>query len=60
MIKTIKLDNRVYDQLDQLRERRDTFSDVVARPLTTKEGVDTLIGVWYRTHGERKADHDTK
>ena len=47
MSKTIKLENRVYFQLDQLRGKRETFSDVVAKLLTTKEGFDTMFQLWY-------------
>ena len=54
MSKTIKVEVKVYNQLDQLRGRRETFSDVVAKLLTTKEGVDTLLGIWYNQHGEKE------
>jgi len=53
MSKTIKLENRVYFQVNQLRGRKvrgglETFSEVVAKLLTTKEGVDTMIQLWER------------
>jgi len=54
MQKTIKVEDRVYQQLDQLRGKRETFSDVVARLLTTKEGVDTLLEIWHNQYGERE------
>lgn len=54
MSKAIKLDDRVYRQLDELRGKRDTFSDVVAKLLTTKEGVDTMIRIWMTQPGERE------
>jgi len=47
MSKTIKLEEKTYHQLDRLRGKRDTFSDVVAKLLTTKEGVDTMIVIWH-------------
>lgn len=53
MSKTIKLEDQVYHQLDQLRGKRETFSDVVAKLLTTKEGVDTMIRLWYGQSGDR-------
>ena len=46
MSKTIKLEDKVYHQLDHLRGKRETFSDVVAKLLTTKEGIDTMLGIW--------------
>ena len=46
MSKTIKLENQVYYQLDRLRGKRETFSDVVAKLLTTKEGFDTMVKIW--------------
>jgi len=54
MSKTIKLENQVYYQLDQLRGKRETFSDVVAKLLTTKEGVDTMVKIWLDRPGERE------
>lgn len=59
MSKTIKLENRVYIQLDQLRGKRETFSDVVAKLLTTKEGVDTMVRIWHGQPGEREHDIHT-
>lgn len=56
MSKTIKLENPVYFKLDNLRGKRDTFSDVVAKLLTTKEGVDTMVGIWHGQHGEREPE----
>ena len=47
MSKTIKVGDKVYDQLDRLRGKRETFNDVVEKLLTTKQGVDTMIGLWY-------------
>jgi len=35
MSKTIKLEDQVYDRLEQLREKRETFSQVVERLLET-------------------------
>lgn len=54
MSKTIKLGEQVYHRLDELRGKRDTFSDVVDKLLTTKEGVDTLLGIWHNQYGERE------
>ena len=52
MSKTIKLEDQVYHQLDQLRGKRETFSDVVAKLLTTKEGLDTMVQLWYGPGGD--------
>jgi len=52
MSKTIKLEEKTYHQLDQLRGKRDTFSDIVAKLLATKEGVDTIVGIWQGRPGE--------
>ncbi|MBA7675887.1 hypothetical protein ES703_84126 [subsurface metagenome] len=46
MSKTIKLEDKVYHQVDDLRGKRETFSDVVAKLLTTKEAADTLARIW--------------
>ncbi|MBA7683677.1 hypothetical protein ES703_92057 [subsurface metagenome] len=54
MTKTIKLGDKVYHQLDRLRGKRETFSDVVAKLLTTKEAADTLAGIWHNQPGERE------
>ena len=54
MSKTIKLEDRVYYQLDNLRGKRETFSDIVAKLLTTKEGIDTMLRIWYSQPGERE------
>ena len=53
MSKSIKLEDQVYHQLDELRGKRETFSDVVAKLLTTKEGFDTMFELWYGPRGER-------
>jgi len=58
MSKTIKLEDQVYYRLDRLRGKRETFSDVVAKLLTTKDGVDTMTGLWQNQPGER--DQQTK
>lgn len=57
MSKTIKLEDKIYHQLDQLRGKRETFSDVVAKLLTTKEGFDTMLDLWYgpRPEGDERA-----
>lgn len=47
MSKTIKVEDQVYYQLDQLRGKRETFTDIVAKLLTTKEAADTLAGIWH-------------
>ncbi len=54
MTKTIKVEDKVYHQLDRLRGKRETFSDVVAKLLTTKEGVDTMLGIWHNQYGEKE------
>ena len=53
MSKAIKVEDRVYDQLERIRGKRETFSDVVAKLLTTKEGIDTLIQLWSDQGAER-------
>ena len=58
MSKTIKLEDKVYHRLDNLRGKRETFSDVVAKLLTTKEAADTLAGIWHNPDGPR--DQQTK
>jgi len=57
MSKAIKLENQVYDRLDQLRGKRETFSDIVAKLLRTREGVDTLIGIWHTQYGEGEPEN---
>ena len=54
MSKTIRLEDQVHYHLDRLRGRRETFSDVVAKLLTTKDGVDTMIGLWLYQFEERE------
>ena len=56
MSKTIKLEDKVYRRLDDLRGKRDTFSDIVAKLLTSKEGIDTLLGIWHNRHEEKEAE----
>lgn len=57
MKKTIKVEDKVYHQLDRLRGKRETFSDVVAKLLTTKEGVDLMFGIWHNQYGEREPEN---
>ena len=57
MSKTIKLENPVYYQLDELRGKRESFSDVVAKLLTTKEGFDTMFQLWYGPRAESEFKH---
>ena len=59
MSKTIKLENQVYYQLDRLRGKRETFSEVVAKLLTTKEAVDTMALIWHGQLREREDDIHT-
>ena len=54
MVKTIKLSEETYNALDKLRAKRETFSDVVAKLLTTKEAADTLAGIWQDRPGEKE------
>lgn len=54
MSKAIKIEDKVYHQLDQLRGKGETFSDVVAKLLTTKEAADTLAGIWHYQGPEGK------
>ena len=58
MNKTIKLENQVYYRLDQLRGKRETFSDVVAKLLTTKEGADTIARIWQGRQGEKDIENN--
>jgi predicted CopG family antitoxin len=39
MSKTVKLENAVYFRLDQLREKRETFSECVARLIALEDQV---------------------
>lgn len=57
MSKTIKLENQVYFKLDSLRGKRETFSEVVAKLLTTKEGFDTMFQLWYGSRAESEFKH---
>lgn len=43
MSKTIKLEDQVYNQLDDLRGKGDTFSDVVQQLLRTREEIFDMI-----------------
>jgi len=54
MSKPIKVTDPVYYQLDQLRGKRETFSDVVTKLLTTKEAADTLAGIWSSKEEKRE------
>ncbi len=47
MSKPIKVADRIYNQLEQLRGKRETFNDVVAKLLATKEAADTMAGIWH-------------
>ena len=42
MSKTIRVDDQVYDQLEELREKRETFSEVIARALNA---YNTIRGI---------------
>ena len=64
MIKTIKLEERTYHQLDQLRGKRETFSDAVATLLLARLKVLELSSVlegqlkyreWQREQLENRA-----
>ena len=47
MSKTIRLEDRVYVKLDAIREKRETFSEAVARLIvvyTTIKGVSVTLG----------------
>lgn len=57
MSKTIKVEEKVYHQLDQLRGKRETFSDIVAKLLTTKEAVDTMTGLWHGQGAQGEFKH---
>lgn len=59
MSKTIKLEDKVYHQLDRLRGKRETFSDIVAKLLTTKEGVDTMVRIWHGQGEDKENDIHT-
>ncbi|MBA7592750.1 hypothetical protein ES708_34944 [subsurface metagenome] len=56
MSKPIKVADRIYNQLEQLRGKRETFNDVVAKLLTTKEAADTLAGIWHNQHGKKEVE----
>lgn len=42
MSKTIRVDDQVYGQLEELREKRETFSEVIAR---TVSAYNTIRGI---------------
>jgi len=53
MSKSVKLDDRVYQELDQLRGKRETFSQAVGR-LVKLWGQIESIGRWGRSgHPDR-------
>lgn len=45
MSKTIKLDDRVYSLLEELRDKRETFSQAVEKLLFIRARLDRLLGV---------------
>jgi len=48
MSKTIKIEDKVYQKLDEIRGKRETFSQVVERLLTIREGlagIGTLLNL---------------
>jgi len=47
MSKTVKLEDKVYHQLDQLRGKRETFSEVVLKLLAVKAGLDLTLNAWH-------------
>ena len=56
MSKTIKLEDQVYDRLEQLREKRETFSQVVARLLYLIYKVQDLAPFIYAEHGKKEVE----
>jgi len=42
MSKTIKLDEQVYQELDQLREKRETFSQAVGRLISLYQAIEKV------------------
>jgi len=54
MSKAIKLDLEVYERLDQLRGKGETFSQVVERLLTIKGKVSELVAVLSGIHHFRE------
>jgi len=45
MSRVIKVEDQVYDRLDQLRDKRETFSDVIKELLDARERILELISV---------------
>jgi len=45
MSRVIKVEDQVYDWLDQLRDKRETFSDVIKELLDARERILELIRV---------------
>jgi len=45
MLKSIKVEEAVYNKLDELRGKRETFSQVVGRLIVIKEGIAGLVNV---------------
>lgn len=45
MSRTIKVDNQVYEQLEQLRRKRETFSQAVDRLLKVYETLSQAVGI---------------
>ena len=44
MAKTIKLDNQVHQELEELRTKRETFSEVVARLVNFHREITRAVG----------------
>jgi len=42
MSKTIKVEDRVYDRLEEIREKRETFSEAVERLLKVYDTIKTV------------------
>ncbi len=43
MSKTVKLENRTYNMLEEIRDKRETFSQAVDRLITIKSEVDSMV-----------------
>lgn len=61
MSKTIKLEDQVYEKLDTLRGKRETFSQIVGRLIAARDGFVALTDVlegkltfeeWRKEHQE--------
>ena len=61
MSKTIKLSEETYNELDDLREKRETFDEAVRRLLKvhrTVRGISDAVGAHHNTRGPRSGSEE--